>query len=70
MSWDDTRCPCGDRKERETLLCPACREQFKNTIEMKVFSAIVPRVDNRAERRAAAIRLLAMARRRKREAAR
>ena len=26
MAYEDTNCPCGGRKDRETMLCTACQE--------------------------------------------
>lgn len=65
MSFEGTNCPCGDRKERETLLCRACDSHLEGTFEMRIYRA---KDNERGERRCAAIRLLAMARRRKRGA--
>ena len=37
MSYEDTNCPCGDNKERDTMLCATCMETFKDRREMKTF---------------------------------
>ena len=65
MSWENEVCPCGGRKARETMLCERCREALADTYEMAVFS---DETADHGQRRAAAIRLLSMARRRKQEA--
>jgi len=63
MSYESTTCPCGGRKERETMICDPC----------KAFAAITAANDlslyedhriPTATRRAMAIRILAIARRR------
>jgi hypothetical protein len=63
VSWEDAKCPCGGRKERETLVCGECETHLAGTMEMQVYRTMT--TDDRGERRWAAIRLLAMARRRK-----
>ena len=63
MSYEDTNCPCGGRKERETMLCAECMTAFKDTVDMKVFLDPI-KYDVNARRGAAAL-LLAMSRRRK-----
>lgn len=66
MSFENTQCPCGGTKERETLICRDCLTQFTGSMEL----AIYQQHDGRTEsRRAAAIRLLAMARKRQRKLA-
>lgn len=61
MSYKNTRCPCGGQKLTETMLCPACETAVAGTYDRR-------EMDNRAApleaRRAAAIRLLAVSRRR------
>jgi hypothetical protein len=65
VSYEDTNCPCGDRKPTDTLLCDACMEHLKDRREMATFKSNEP-----VEwRRHAAIILLALARGRKRHAA-
>lgn len=29
MAYEDTHCPCGGKKERETMLCPLCMEWLR-----------------------------------------
>lgn len=66
MAFEDTHCPCGDSKERETMLCAKCEECFAATTE----SAVLRRDDYALElKRSAAIRLLNLARKRKRQSA-
>jgi hypothetical protein len=61
MSYENTACPCGGKKERETMICADCEQHFAATIEI----ATVQKKSWPMEvRRNAAIRLLAMARRR------
>jgi hypothetical protein len=37
MSYEDTNCPCGHRKERDTMLCADCMTAFKDHPSMKGF---------------------------------
>lgn len=67
MSWEDTNCPCGDRKERETMLCKSCEDYLASHPAMKHFRDTECPV---AGRRHAAIVLLTCARSRKRHQAR
>jgi hypothetical protein len=62
MSYEDTNCPCGDRKQNETMLCDTCMEHLKDRREMKTFHDHTESVEIR---RQAAIILLALARKRK-----
>ena len=63
MSYEDTNCPCGDKKERDTMLCQTCMETFKYRREMKTFLDGNEPVEYR---RHAATILLALSRGRKR----
>lgn len=65
MSYEDTNCPCGDRKPTDTMLCDACMEDLKDRREMAIFRSAEP-VESR---RHAATILLALARGRKRRMA-
>lgn len=61
MSFENTQCPCGGKKQRETMICPACKEYVAATIEAASLD------DTRIpwqSRRNAAIRLLSLARNR------
>jgi len=62
MSYEDTNCACGDKKERDTMLCAACMETFKDRREMALFLDANEPVH---VRRHCGIILLALARRRK-----
>ena len=62
MSYEDTNCPCGDRKERETMLCAACMADMIDHPSMRVFQSAAPVED----RKYAATVLLTLARGRKR----
>ena len=63
MSYDDTGCPCGGKKKRQTMLCQECNETFKDHPSMKVFNS-EPGVAS-DYRRQAAIILLTLSRKRK-----
>jgi ribosomal protein L32 len=63
MSYENTECPCGGKKQRETLVCAECERQFADTYEMKSFRDLT---EPPWSRRPSAIRLLSMARRRNR----
>ena len=62
MSYENNKCPCGERKERETMLCADCERDFASTIELAAYR---DETGPTGVRRHAAIKLLAMARRRK-----
>ena len=66
MSWEDTNCPCGGKKERETMLCRECETYLADHPAMKHFrdEQCPP-----AGRRHAAIVLLTCSRSRKRHQA-
>lgn len=62
MSYADTNCACGGRKLTDSLLCAKCEASFATTDDLATYR------DERASvvlRRTAAIRLLALARRRR-----
>lgn len=63
MSYENTKCPCGDRKEPGTMLCNECVSFFSATIEYVAFQNTTLPLHTR---RSAAIKLVGMARRRKR----
>ena len=61
MSYENNQCPCGGRKERETMLCAPCVAATEITIE----SAVMHDTTRTWQaRRNAAIRLIAMVRKR------
>lgn len=37
MSYEDTRCPCGGTKDRDTMLCQVCESDLAGHNSMKVF---------------------------------
>lgn len=61
MSWENTQCPCGGEKQRETMLCASCEAVFAGNYDRR-------RMDDPAvpveQRRTSAIRVLAASRRR------
>lgn len=62
MSYEGTKCRCGDSKLSQTLICQDCEDAFSSTREMTLYR------DSRYAfnlRRTSAIRLLAMASKRK-----
>lgn len=66
MSFENTQCVCGGKKERETLICRECKEHVASTIEAAAID------DSRIpwqSRRNAAIRVLSMARNRNKKLA-
>lgn len=61
MAYDDTHCPCGGHKARETMLCDPCEQHLADRTENSI------RHDSKTtweQRRSAAIRLIALARKR------
>jgi len=65
VSYEDTNCPCGDRKPTDTMLCDACMADLADRREMAIFRSADP-VESR---RHAAMILLSLARGRKRRMA-
>lgn len=62
MSYEDTNCPCGDKKLPDTMLCSTCETYLAERREMKIFrSDSIPEI-----RRHAAIILISLSRSRKR----
>lgn len=59
MSYENTNCPCGGRKERETMLCRECHAYTASATETAVMNDAGRSWQSR---RNAAIRLLAIAR--------
>jgi hypothetical protein len=59
MSYENNDCPCGGRKDRETMLCQPCEQHVAGSFDRR-------EMDNQAatlgQRRAAAIRVLAAVR--------
>ncbi len=66
MSYEDTKCPCGDKKPCDTMLCDACLDDLKDRPELATFNDGSNPVEYR---RHAATILLAHSRGRKRRAA-
>jgi len=63
MAYDDTACPCGDKKPPSTMLCDACMAELADRREMQSFKNDQ---ESPEWRRQAAIILLSLARGRKR----
>lgn len=63
MAYEDTKCPCGDKKPTDTMLCDACNAHFAARREMAEYQNPALRGDYR---RNAAIILVSLARCRKR----
>lgn len=63
MAYEDTCCPCGGKKERETMLCTPCVEHLSERPEMKAFRDSTNFTVQ--HRRSCAIALITLARRRK-----
>ena len=63
MSYENTSCPCGGRKERETMICDPCKQAITaaNPNDLALYEDHRIPVETR---RAMAIRILAIARRR------
>ena len=63
MSYENTSCPCGGRKERETMICDPCKS-FASVTAANDLSLYEDHRIPVKTRRAMAIRILAIARRR------
>ena len=62
MAFDDTRCPCGDKKRPGTMLCDACEAWLSDRREIRDYQDSALDVELRQH---AAITLLTLARGRK-----
>ena len=63
MSYENSSCPCGGKKERETMICDPCKA-FASITAANDLSIYEDHRIPTATRRAMAIRILAIARRR------
>lgn len=63
MSFEDTNCPCGGKKPRDTMLCDDCEASFKDHPSMIVFKDGQNTLDARQH---SAMVLLALSHKRKR----
>ena len=63
MSYSDEKCPCGGKKQRDTMICSDCETAFSERHEMTRYKDETVALDLR---RHAAIILLSLARGRKR----
>jgi len=61
MSYENTRCPCRGQKLAETMLCPDCETAVAGTYDREQIGNLAASLE---ARRAAAIRILAVCRRR------
>jgi hypothetical protein len=59
MAYDDTHCPCGGQKIRETMLCDPCQIRLASRPENLILQDAASTWE---QRRSAAIRLIALAR--------
>jgi len=64
MSYSDEKCPCGGKKQRDTMICADCETAFAERHEMTRYKDETVAIDLR---RHAAIILLSLARGRKRK---
>ena len=62
MSYENTDCPCGGQKQRETMLCPECVSATAGTADAECLANPAMSWEHR---RTAAMRLLAVSRRRR-----
>ena len=63
MSYESTTCPCGGKKERETMICAPCTQAITAANPNDIALCEDHRIPVET-RRAMAIRILAIARRR------
>lgn len=61
MAYEDTHCPCGGHKLRETMLCKQCEKHLADRPENKILHDSTTTWE---QRRRAAIRLITLARKR------
>ena len=62
MSYENTACPCGGKKERETMICAACADYIEATTAHVDLARYKDEAFSAASRRGMAIRLLTIAR--------
>ena len=65
MSYENTICNCGGKKERDTLICHACESHISDATDRFDLDHWRDESFTVEARRSMAIRLLSMARRRK-----
>ena len=63
MSWENTACPCGGKKQTDTMLCSPCEQAFATHQDKLAMSDASLGFQGRRE---AAMRVLAMSRKRSR----
>lgn len=63
MSYHDTNCPCGGKKETDTMLCEDCAAALQDHPSMAVFR---DKSESTESRRHSAIVLVTLARKRRR----
>jgi hypothetical protein len=64
MAFEDKKCPCGNRKQTDTMLCDECNAHFADRKELSEYQDQSLRLDYR---RNAAVVLVTLARDRKRK---
>lgn len=62
MSYENTICPCGGKKERETMICAACADYIESTTAHVDLARHGDQAFSVESRRGMAIRLLTLAR--------
>ena len=66
MSYENTACPCGGKKERETMICAACADYIESTTANVDLARHNDQAFSLESRRGMVIRLLTLARGRNR----
>lgn len=66
VSYEDAKCPCGGRKQRETMLCDDCMSEFARTPAGQGFAEFLKDRTFSEYKRHCAMRLCSMARHRNR----
>lgn len=64
MSYEDNKCPCGGKKERETLICEACKTHIAENGGKFDIDHVGDTTHETWARRGMAIRIVTMARKR------
>lgn len=62
MSYENTACPCGGKKERETMICAACADYIESTTAHVDLARHNDQAFSVESRRGMAIRMLTIAR--------
>jgi len=64
MSYENTACPCGQKKEPQTMICKACIDHVEESPARQLLARWQDKDETLETRRGAAVRILEISRRR------